>query len=81
MPDSLHRLAAQPREVQLVKLADRITNLEPAPPAWGRAERAAYSREAGTIVSALGSASPFLAQRLRERIPRYQAFVDAATAP
>jgi (p)ppGpp synthase/HD superfamily hydrolase len=81
MPDSLRRLVAQPREVQLVKLADRITNLEPPPPAWGRAKRAAYLLEAGTIVAAVGLASPVLAQRLRERIARYQTFVDAATAP
>lgn len=80
MPDALRRISAQPREVQVVKLADRITNLEPPPPAWGRAKRAAYLVEASSIVAALGGASPFLAQRLRARIARYQAFVDSATA-
>ncbi len=34
MADSLRRIREQPREVWLVKLADRITNLAPPPSYW-----------------------------------------------
>ena len=73
MADSLERIRRQPREVWMVKLADRIANLQPPPKHWhtvdGRIE--AYREEAKTILERLGSASPFLAERLREKIDRY----------
>jgi (p)ppGpp synthase/HD superfamily hydrolase len=31
MKDSLHRIQQQPREIWVIKLADRITNLQPTP--------------------------------------------------
>ncbi|MBL8923577.1 MAG: bifunctional (p)ppGpp synthetase/guanosine-3',5'-bis(diphosphate) 3'-pyrophosphohydrolase [Myxococcaceae bacterium] len=76
MADSLKRLAVQPREVQLVKLADRVTNLEPPPPHWTRARRLAYRDEARLILDALGAAHGPLARRLGERIEAYQRFFD-----
>src|SRR3569832_156571 len=39
MADSLRRIRAQPREIWLVKLADRFTNLAPPPAARSRAKR------------------------------------------
>ena len=72
MEDSLRRVRAQPREVWLVKLADRITNLEPAPAHWPAEKRAAYRAEAQVIVAALGQAHAGLATRLREKIAAYE---------
>lgn len=77
MGDSLKRLAAQPREVRLVKLADRVTNLEPPPPHWTREKRVAYRDEARLILDALGSAHGPLARRLASRIEAYERFFDA----
>ena len=71
MADSLRRIQAQPREVWLVKLADRITNLEPAPAHWSVEKRAAYRAEAQVICDALGSAHAGLAARMREKIAQY----------
>lgn len=71
MADSLRRIRLQPREVWLVKLADRIVNLEPPPHYWKPDKIAAYRREAGTIADALGDASVYLVTRLRGRIDRY----------
>jgi (p)ppGpp synthase/HD superfamily hydrolase len=71
MADSLERIRRQPREVWWVKLADRITNLAPAPPHWTPAKRQAYRAEARQILQALGEASPCLAARLRARIDGY----------
>ena len=34
VPDSLRRIKDLQKEVWAVKLADRITNLQPAPPGW-----------------------------------------------
>jgi (p)ppGpp synthase/HD superfamily hydrolase len=71
MSDSLRRIREQPREVWLVKLADRISNLAPPPAHWDAAKIAAYRVEAAEILSALGDASPFLAARLRTRMEGY----------
>ena len=73
MPDSLRRILAQPREVWLVKLADRTVNMEPAPAHWPSDKRRAYREQASEILVALGSVSPSLAARLREKIARYEA--------
>ncbi|BAE50501.1 HD domain-containing protein [Paramagnetospirillum magneticum] len=71
MPDSLERIRAQPQEVWMVKLADRIVNLGPPPAHWSRDKMAAYRAEAEAILSALRDASPFLACRLELRITGY----------
>jgi len=71
MADSLRRIRLQPREVWLVKLADRITNLAPAPAGWSREKRVAYLAEAREIHAALSAASSFMAARLSERMRRY----------
>ena len=71
MTDSLQRIRAQPREVWLVKLADRITNLEPAPASWTAEKRVAYRAEAQVILEGLGEAHAGLAARLREKIASY----------
>lgn len=76
MPDSLRRLQAQPREVQMVKLADRVANLAEPPHYWSRDKRLAYREEGALILAALGEASPTLAARLRQRIERYLDFCD-----
>lgn len=72
MADSLRRIALEPREVQMVKLADRITNLEPAPPEWSMEKRQKYQQEALEIHRALRSAHEGLAQRLEEKIDDYE---------
>jgi 5'-deoxynucleotidase YfbR-like HD superfamily hydrolase len=77
MADSLRRIGRQPREVWIVKLADRITNLARPPAAWSRDQRHAYRDEAGEILRALAPASLHLADRLAARIEAYRAFLDA----
>lgn len=81
MADSLRRLRAQPREVQLVKLADRTTNLEYPPHYWSPERRQAYLDEAGIILEALGSAHPGLARRLAQRMEQYKVWVFDTVGP
>ncbi|WP_322512605.1 HD domain-containing protein [Chloroflexus sp.] len=72
IPDSLRRIQQQPREVWLVKLADRISNLSVPPPAhWSPERVAGYRTEGELILNTLGIASPRLAARLRAKIEQY----------
>lgn len=71
MADALRRIRQQPREVAMVKLADRITNLEPPPPEWTPEKVAEYRAEAKTIYDALHDAHAGLAARLAEKLSRY----------
>jgi (p)ppGpp synthase/HD superfamily hydrolase len=74
MPECLARIQQQPREVWMVKLADRITNLQPPPRHWSKGRILHYHREAGIILDALHEASPFLADRLRLKLKDYAVF-------
>jgi len=74
MADSLRRIRAQPREIWVVKLADRITNLAPPPATWSSAKRRAYRDEAILIADTLAGASPPLEERIRTRIAAYSAY-------
>lgn len=76
MPDSLRRIKAQPPEIAMVKLADRITNLQSPPPHWDSAKIAKYQAEARLIHAELGFANAFLAQRLQTKIEAYAVFLD-----
>lgn len=74
MADSLRRIKQQPKEVWMVKMADRITNLQPPPPDWSKEKAARYRDEAIAIHEALREASGFLAERLLEKIEAYRAY-------
>ncbi len=76
MKDSLMRIKLQPKSVQAVKLADRITNLDPAPDYWNRSKRESYKQEAKEIYESLKEANPYLAQRLLYKITNYQVEKD-----
>jgi hypothetical protein len=78
MADSLARIRRQPREVWVVKLADRITNLEPPPPDWDAAKIGAYLEEARQILKALGSANARLRARFEEKLAEYGKHVASA---
>ena len=62
-------------EVWVVKLADRINNLEAPPHYWSRDKREAYRVEAMTIADQLGDANAQLHARIRMKIEAYKAFV------
>ncbi len=74
MADSLARIQAQPREIWIVKLADRITNLATPPRQWTREKCRSYRDEGLAIADALGRACAPLAARLRARADAYAAF-------
>jgi (p)ppGpp synthase/HD superfamily hydrolase len=53
-------------------LADRITNLQPAPLHWDQEKRKKYKEEAGLILKELKIGNSFLANRLAEKINQYE---------
>lgn len=75
MQDSLRCIKSQPKEVWAVKMADRITNLQPPPGYWERAKIARYREEAMLIHDELKDANKLLADRLRTKAEAYKAFI------
>lgn len=75
MQDSINRIKDQPIEVWMVKLCDRITNLQAPPKHWNKDKISQYQREARLILSQLGEASQFLAKRLRNKIDAYEQYL------
>jgi (p)ppGpp synthase/HD superfamily hydrolase len=69
--ESLKRIQLQPNEVWMVKLADRISNLQPPPSDWTQAQIRAYWESSDEIYAALKDASPYLGERLRKKIDVY----------
>lgn len=76
MQDSLARIKQQPKEIWMVKMADRITNLSEPPAAWRRDKKIAYREEALLIYQELHPANAALAARLNQRIDDYQRYID-----
>ena len=77
MSDCLHRIKSLPPEVWAVKLADRITNLQPPPPHWNNERKIGYRDEAALILSELKDGNEFLAKRLEGKIVEYGGDIDS----
>ncbi|MEN8251743.1 MAG: HD domain-containing protein, partial [Bacteroidota bacterium] len=72
VPDSLTRIKKLQKEVWAVKLADRITNLQPAPANWTVNKRIEYLKESQIILDELRDGNQYLAKRLEAKIPEYR---------
>jgi len=75
MQDSLNRIKVLKPEVWSVKLADRITNLQPPPSHWDKAKKIKYHMEAQSILEVLGSGNAYLASRLSAKIREYESYL------
>ena len=75
MPDSLRRLKTLPKEAGAVKLADRITNLQPPPSHWDDEKKKKYRDEARQILQALQGVNAYLENRLKEKIRAYGQYI------
>lgn len=71
MLDCLHRINQEPKEVGLVKLADRITNLQAPPPHWAKEKTTKYKEEAQLIARQLSNKNTYLYHRLLLKIKEY----------
>lgn len=71
MLDSLHRIKQQSKEVWMVKMADRVCNLQAPPHYWAAEKKEKYRAEAILIYETLKEASDYLARRLKFKIEQY----------
>lgn len=80
MSDSINRILTQGYELQMVKLADRITNLQTPPKHWDNDKKKAYLKEAKFIYSCLKNSNLYLSTRLKEKIESYNEFIKTEEA-
>ncbi|HBC76684.1 MAG TPA: bifunctional (p)ppGpp synthetase/guanosine-3',5'-bis(diphosphate) 3'-pyrophosphohydrolase [Candidatus Wallbacteria bacterium] len=77
LQDSIERIKkCGIREAAVVKLADRITNLQKPPAAWSADKMKKYREEAYKILENLGYANEFLAARLALKIEEYRDYYE-----
>lgn len=74
MAECLARIQKQPQEIWMVKLADRIVNLQPPPSYWTSERRKQYLEQSIEINEALKIASRFLSTRLLCKIEDYKQY-------
>jgi (p)ppGpp synthase/HD superfamily hydrolase len=72
MIDSLNRINQLEKEVGLVKIADRITNLQTPPIHWNTNKISNYLDEARIIAESLADKNEYLISRLRFKIEDYE---------
>lgn len=77
--DTLERIKKQPIEIWVVKLADRIANLTFPPFYWDDLKKKEYLEESEIIYDNLQEGSPFLAQKLKNKMLEYQRFIGHET--
>jgi hypothetical protein len=75
MSDSIKRLQKLPRYIQMVKLADRITNLGVPPTHWSKEKMIRYQEEAKLIEKELKSPNWRLNHTLQTKISEYDKFI------
>ena len=73
---SIEMLLEQPYEVQMVELANKITNLSIPSEHWDNNRKKAYLKEASFIYSCLKNSNIYLSKRLEEKIESYKKFID-----
>ncbi|MBS3993657.1 MAG: bifunctional (p)ppGpp synthetase/guanosine-3',5'-bis(diphosphate) 3'-pyrophosphohydrolase [Bacteroidetes bacterium] len=74
MIDSLKRINILEKEVGMVKLADRITNLQKPPKYWSKDKIQNYLNESKLIREMLNDKNEFLNKRLQMKIAEYQIY-------
>ena len=75
MADSIARVKRQPRDIWIVKMADRIVNLRQPPVTWTTEKKHSYLASSTMIHEELRSASDALGERLAGKIREYRAYV------
>lgn len=75
MLDSLERIKQQPKEVWIVKMADRTCNLYHPPHYWKNDKILNYQEEGKMIYDALSEANIVMAKRLLSKIEAYHAYL------
>lgn len=75
MKDTLNRINSLAKEVGIVKLADRITNLQAPPRHWSKEKANNYLIEAKLIAKNLEGKNDFLETRIHSKILAYREYL------
>lgn len=75
MVDSLARINKLRKEVGMVKIADRITNLQEPPSHWSAEKRSNYLAQAEMMAHELSNKNEYLNQRLLSKIEEYRTYI------
>jgi len=81
MLDSLNRIKKKKDEVGLVKLADRITNLQKPPKHWPNEKVIEYAIEAKLISERLAKKNKYLNERIELKIQEYERYAKEEEYP
>lgn len=73
--ESLKRISTQPREIWLVKMADRIANLSKPPSFWSKQKITLYREQSIIIHNTLKDANDQLSKRLQTKIDEYLNYI------
>ena len=76
MKDSLQRIKTCSKETKLVKIADRITNLQKPSKDWDNEKRRTYREQAHLIYDELHGEHSFLDNRLKDKIENYKNYIE-----
>lgn len=71
MKDSLERIKKQPKEIAVVKIADRLFNISSRVLTWSKEKQEAYKKEAQVICDELGYVSDKVKAKLQHQINIY----------
>jgi (p)ppGpp synthase/HD superfamily hydrolase len=72
LKDSVMRIMKMPKEIWMVKLSDRIANLQKPPSSWDKDKIEKYHDDAVFIYESLHEADKYLADRLQQKIKEYE---------
>lgn len=72
LEDSLNRILIQPIEVQVIKLADRLTNLNPPPKNWSLEKITAYYDSSIMLYEKLKYSDQYLVSKLKNKLNEYR---------
>lgn len=75
MMDSITRIQQQPKEIWMVKMADRITNLQKPPAYWTSEKKMSYWKESNIIYQELKEGNAYLGEQLSKRIQEYKQYL------
>lgn len=71
MADCIERIKKQPKEVAIVKMADRMFNIRCRVPSWDNEKQEVYKAEAKFICESLGDANPKMKKDFETLIENY----------
>lgn len=74
MQDSLTRIIEQGPEIRVIKMADRIQNLQAPPHYWTLEKKKAYLEEAKILLNRLKGINHFIENRLAQKIAFYPSY-------